>query len=233
MSNKRLTTETFIRRAYDIHKGGYSYSKVNYINSRTKVIIVCPIHGEFEQFTHSHLNGYGCRKCCDKEQLKTTEQFIKESKEKHGENTWLYPRTEYVGTHNKLVITCKIHGDFRQVAKVHLNSNGCPNCSKESHWRRSDYIKQARGKICTFYTLRCFNKEEEFYKIGITKGTTKERYNAPSKMPYNYEIVSEIFGEAGSIWDLELQEKRKLKEFNYQPKIKFGGSKSECFTNYE
>lgn len=52
-------------------------------------------------------------------------------------------------------------------------------------------------------------------------------------MPYNYEIISEIYGEAGFIWDMELAEKRKLKDFNYQPNIVFGGSKRECFTQYK
>lgn len=42
-----------------------------------------------------------------------------------------------------------------------------------------------------------------------------------------------MFGEAGYIWDLELEQKRKLKEFNYQPNIKFAGSKTECFTQYK
>ena len=48
-------------------------------------------------------------------------------------------------------------------------------------------------------------------------------------MPYKYEIIKEIKGEAGEIWDLELTEKRKLQKNNYQPLIKFLGSKTECF----
>ena len=52
-------------------------------------------------------------------------------------------------------------------------------------------------------------------------------------MPYEYEIISEIKGSAGFIWDLEVGEKRKLKEFKYQPKIEFKGSKTECFTKYK
>ena len=51
-------------------------------------------------------------------------------------------------------------------------------------------------------------------------------------MPYNYEVISEIHGEAGVVWDLEKEEKKKLKSFNYQPKICFCGSKTECFSQY-
>jgi len=52
-------------------------------------------------------------------------------------------------------------------------------------------------------------------------------------MPYAYEVISEIFGEAGFIWDLEKEEKKKLKEFNYQPNIFFEGSITECFTQHK
>lgn len=63
--------------------------------------------------------------------------------------------------------------------------------------------------------------------------TVRRRYNSSRDMPYNYEIISEIFGEAGFIWDLEKEEKRKLKKFKYQPKIEFGGSLTECFIKYK
>lgn len=44
-----LTTQTFIERSKSIHNNKYDYSKVNYINNRTKICIICPEHGEFWQ----------------------------------------------------------------------------------------------------------------------------------------------------------------------------------------
>ncbi len=44
---KKLTTEQFIEKSRQVHGNRYDYSKVNYINSRTKVTIICPKHGEF------------------------------------------------------------------------------------------------------------------------------------------------------------------------------------------
>jgi hypothetical protein len=44
MSNKN---ELFIEKAKKIHFDKYDYSKVNYINDRKKIIIICKIHGEF------------------------------------------------------------------------------------------------------------------------------------------------------------------------------------------
>lgn len=60
---KGLTTEEFIRRAREVHGDKYDYSKVVYVNNRTKVCIICPIHGEFWQIPFSHLQGRGCVKC--------------------------------------------------------------------------------------------------------------------------------------------------------------------------
>lgn len=53
----------FIIKANIIHNNKFDYSKVNYINVKNKVIIVCPIHGDFEQTINGHLNGKGCSKC--------------------------------------------------------------------------------------------------------------------------------------------------------------------------
>lgn len=56
--------ETFVEKARKIHgENKYDYSKVEYINAKTKVCIVCPIHGEFWQTPNVHLGGKGCPKC--------------------------------------------------------------------------------------------------------------------------------------------------------------------------
>lgn len=55
--------ERFINKANKKHNFKFDYSKVDYINSHTKVKIICPIHGVFEQTPDSHLQGYGCYEC--------------------------------------------------------------------------------------------------------------------------------------------------------------------------
>ena len=58
-----LTTEEFIKRSMEVHGDKYDYSKVNYVNSYTKVCIICPEHGEFWQEAKLHMNGGGCPIC--------------------------------------------------------------------------------------------------------------------------------------------------------------------------
>ena len=46
---KKLTTDDFIKRSKNIHGDKYDYSLVEYINQKTKVKIICPVHGIFDQ----------------------------------------------------------------------------------------------------------------------------------------------------------------------------------------
>lgn len=57
MSKSTLPTTEFVRRARVIHGDKYDYSKVVYVNSKTKVCIICKEHGEFWQKTSDHLQG--------------------------------------------------------------------------------------------------------------------------------------------------------------------------------
>jgi len=57
------TNEDFIKEATILHNGRYNYSKTNYINAFEKVIITCPIHGDFTQKPNGHLSGRGCPVC--------------------------------------------------------------------------------------------------------------------------------------------------------------------------
>ena len=123
---KQLTTEEFIRRAKEVHGDKYDYSKVEYVNKSTKVKIICPIHGEFEQIPDSHLHGHGCHKCVNCKQL-TTEEFIHRAKEVHGDK-YDYSKVEYINSHTKVKIICPIHGEFEQEPNSHLEGKGCPNC---------------------------------------------------------------------------------------------------------
>lgn len=123
--SKKLTTEQFIAKANDVHNNKYTYNKTNYINSRTKVIITCPKHGDFEQTPANHLYGKGCPKCSGK--FKTTEEWIIEAKEIHGDK-YDYSKTVFINTNTKVCIICPKHGEFWQLPYNHLSGEGCSKC---------------------------------------------------------------------------------------------------------
>lgn len=63
LDNIRYTTKDFIKKSRRIHGVKYDYSKVIYKNNCSKVEIICPEHGSFEQTASTHLSGSGCRLC--------------------------------------------------------------------------------------------------------------------------------------------------------------------------
>jgi len=128
--SEKKTPEQFIRDAVKVHNNKYGYSKTIYKNFTTKVIIVCPKHGDYHQLPSNHLAGKGCRKCATDASSKSIDEFIQESHKVH-ENKYDYFKTVYVNGTTKVVITCKTHGDFKQTPKEHVKGIGCPSC-KES-----------------------------------------------------------------------------------------------------
>ena len=146
--NKKLTTEEFIEQSKKVHNNRYDYSKVNYINNHTKVIIICPVHGEFEQTPSVHLRGCGCPFCSNNVKL-TTEEFIKRAKEVHG-NKYDYSKVNYTNANSLVTIVCPIHGEFVQIPSSHLIGRGCSLCghsetSKKLSSSTEDFILKAKS----------------------------------------------------------------------------------------
>jgi len=135
---KRKTIEVFIKEAKNIHGDKYDYSKVEYVNSRAKVIIICREHGEFEQTPNNHISQkQGCSKCSGK-YSPTTEEWVEKAIKVHGDK-YDYSKAEYTGKDRKITIICREHGEFKQIASSHLRGlsaesgqprgAGCSKCS--------------------------------------------------------------------------------------------------------
>jgi len=122
----KKNTSDFILRAKAIHKNKYDYSKVEYTNSITKVVIICHKHGEFAQRPVTHLCGCGCSKCSKSHKL-NTESFILKAKKVHG-GIFDYSKVKYKNCTTKVIIICRTHGEFHQKPSYHLGGSSCPQC---------------------------------------------------------------------------------------------------------
>ena len=238
---KKLTTELFIEKAQIVHDNLYDYSETIYTISREKLTIICKEHGKWKSNPRDHLNGNGCPTCWktnrSKIRTRSTEQFIIEANLVHN-NKYKYPNAVYTRNSNKLKIECPTHGEFEQTPNSHLQGQGCKECFKiklknnpGTGWSRTSFKERCGDRLATFYILRCFNDTESFYKLGITANTVKRRYDSKKNMPYMYEIIREIKGDAEEIFNLELRNKQIIKNYKYVPQIRFGGSTHECFIN--
>lgn len=151
--NSQLTTEEFINRAKKVHGDKYDYSKVVYINAKTKVCIRCKdCDLDFMQSPSNHLNGRGCPHCrnirISQTQKSNTTEFIIKAKKVHG-NRYIYDKVNYINNSKKILIGCKKHGVyFEQSPCSHLLGSGCPYCANERKGayktgNRENFIKKA------------------------------------------------------------------------------------------
>lgn len=164
-SRKKMTTDEFIKRARKIHGDIYSYSKVEYINSETKVCIICPTHGEFWMTPTSHLKGCKCQKC-NKNYKLDKESFIEKAKAIHGDK-YDYSKVEYRGTHEKVCIVCPTHGEFWQAPSDHLQGKGCQKCAFKKRVKKStteQFIERAR---------EVHGDKYDYSKVNYTKAKCK------------------------------------------------------------
>ena len=129
----RKSSDDFIEDGKKIHGDKYDYSKVEYVNNKTKVCIICPKHGEFFVTPHNHLKGRGCPICGAENRRKnrasTTESFIEKAKKVHGDK-YDYSKIEYTNSLTKVCIICPQHGEFWQTPSNHINPTRPRNCPK-------------------------------------------------------------------------------------------------------
>lgn len=183
-------TEVFIKKAQKVYDGFYDYSLVDYKNSQSKVKIICPVHGVFEQRPAEHLRGRGCIKCgqerCgDKQKEYGKKTFVERCKAIHGDR-YSYDKVNYIDSHTPIIVTCKVHGDFKTLPYRMLNGSGCNLCGKVSLHNlykkgRDTFIKEAikiHGDMFDYSLVDYYNNRKKIKiickKHGIFEQTPSE-----------------------------------------------------------
>lgn len=132
-ANDRIRGVFDYEKAKRLHLDTYDYSNVTYVNTDTKVEIICPVHGSFWQTPYHHINRkLGCEACKGAKiaalKKMSHEEFVRRATSVHG-NKYDYTNTSIVNGHTKVAIGCPAHGLFYQTPTNHLdNENGCPQC---------------------------------------------------------------------------------------------------------
>ena len=120
-----VTTESFIAEAKEIYGERYDYSKVDYKNRDHRIIVTCPVHGDFQVFAREHLDGKGCPKC------EKGEKFLAKLKEKFGDKFGL-DEFVYESSTSPVTLICPTHGTFSRLPHQILNAPlGCPECGND------------------------------------------------------------------------------------------------------
>lgn len=136
-------TLKFIEKAKVKHGDKYDYSKVDYKAAKTKVCIICKVHGEFEQTPDNHATGYGCSKCANNVKSNVSD-FITRAKAVHNDK-YDYSKAVYKNADTPLTIICAEHGEFMQRPDFHINrKTGCPKCNGGIRANVDDFIRDSK-----------------------------------------------------------------------------------------
>lgn len=235
-TRKTTPLELFKTQAARIHNNFYDYSRVVYVNAKTKVEIVCPKHGSFFKSPDNHINGtyQGCQMCSHEKKHDTTRlqsDFIRKA-EAVFSGLYDYSQVKYVTAKTKVEIVCPEHGSFFQTPDNHIITKyGCPECARKNYtggysleyFIRNPSVKDVPGLL---YLIQLENNSEKFFKIGITNRNIKKRFAG-----YRYTVtpICSINTTMFSAFALEQQILDKYSGFRYYPNNRFKGW-TECFS---
>jgi very-short-patch-repair endonuclease len=170
----------WIQESIAVHNNKYDYSKVDYKDNRTKIIIICPIHGEFTQVPNKHVNrGDGCPNCMLENRKMTLKEFLINAKKIHNEK-YDYSNTKLTlkGKHSYINYHClNCNMEVLQRVDGHLSGDGCLYCSgkikdtsmwvnkaKEVHGNLYDYEKVDYKKFNEEVEIIC-KKHKSFFQL--------------------------------------------------------------------
>lgn len=231
----------YVEKMSAVHNNKYSYlDTFEKVSQSEKLNILCKEHGVFVQDIDHHLHRkQGCPKCATIQQgRRKTNDWV------NGLDNLLLDipldktisiiSTDKVkNSRGKLVLSCSKHGIFeKSVGNLKLGQR-CPECSLYEGWGKSTYIQRAKDLydgLCNLYLIRCWNDEEDFYKIGITVHKDIRRRFTKKEMPYKYVVMETVCGDVEYIVNVETEAHKEMKGFHYTPKIPFGGHVRECFS---
>ena len=193
---EKLNKNNFVKLARMVHGNKYDYSKSVYIKAKEKVIITCPIHGDFEQRPQDHvLKGCGCQKCKVQKTIDThsytKDMFLDMAHKKFG-NKFDYSKMKYVNYTTPIKIICPIHGEFQTTPEHHVESStGCAKCGRQkANKTESDTQEEFIAKATKVH----FNKYD-YSKVTYVNSQTKVCIICPEHGEFWQRPASHISGQ--------------------------------------
>lgn len=142
----------------------YDYSKVDYINNSTKIIIIDENGFEHSQLPGAHLRGMGLtiENAVDK-----NKSIIHEFKKIQNDNKYDYSLVNYIDGRTPVKIICKEHGEFDQRPIDHKQGKGCRKCSGVYQMTSDEYLSAVKKKYPNydFSKTKYVNKKNKIIVI--------------------------------------------------------------------
>jgi hypothetical protein len=224
-AHNKLTQERVIEQFKEVHGDAFDYSKVEYVDTNTKVKIRCKKHDyTFQQIPKNHKKGTTCP-LCEREKMsklnsKGKEKFVEEALEKYGDLDD-YSKVEYKNTKTEVTFTCKKHNlEYEKQPDHYLRGYRCPECSRESrrsrlndkelfiqsainkHGDEHDYTNTDIYPSVKDVEIRC-KKHDHTFKINISSYLSGQKCPKCSRENYTalrMKTTEEFIKEAVQVW---------------------------------
>jgi very-short-patch-repair endonuclease len=119
------------------------FDKSVYKGSSVKMLVTCPIHGDFWRTPNKLLSGFGCHVCAKekfkKEKTLTQEEFLKRIHDNFGDK-YDTSIAQYERARGRVKLICPEHGVFEQTEEMLFNGYGCPHCSNQTSIKEREII---------------------------------------------------------------------------------------------
>lgn len=127
---KKITQAEAILKSITTHGDRYTYDHFRYESNSKKVLITCPIHGDFSCLPQHHWKGVGCRECYFESSRRSLTSFLAEAKAHFGDKYDYSLVRDPFNLTSSVDIICKAHSlTFSQIARNHARGHtGCPGC---------------------------------------------------------------------------------------------------------
>lgn len=134
----KYSTSEFIELSKKKFGVALDYSKTVYVNNDTHVILTCKKHGDFRVRPGKHLNSAvtACPNC-----VKWDLDLFKLHCSKLNKNKFDYSKVKFNRIDEHVTIICPVHGEFEQLAYLHIGGNGCTHCSKTKAWDKNRFVE--------------------------------------------------------------------------------------------
>ena len=176
----------FLEKSKLVHNDIYDYSLVDYINSYTKVKIICKKHGIFEQKPNKHKIGFGCNKCATDSKRNNINSLIEKLKIIHN-NKYDYSLVNYTNMKTKVKIICHDHGIFEQNMDIHSKGHGCPVCSFDKNkYDTNIFINKS---------IQVHNNEFDYSLVDYINSYTKVKIICKKHGVFEQKPIMHIFGQ--------------------------------------
>lgn len=172
-SKSKTSLEEFKRRANEVHKDKFDYSRVvDFDRLDEKMEIGCPKHGWFEVTGRSHLQGYDCVKCSYELRGAVYLTKVEAMKRLKGTGTgFVYDISNFKTVNSIISYTCPTHGVVDQKYSTHIRTKCCHKCKRSIAWNKSNtegFIVKAKEVHKNYYTYDKVKYEKNSVDVVIT-----------------------------------------------------------------